>query len=211
MNLPGNLGAPFDLVLDIGGNVGDFAELAHRNWPGALVVSFEPLPFLATANEQRAAGRWQVVPVGISSHTHGATISFCENQHSASSLQAYGPARRQQFGIVDRLQPVEVDLHALDDFLHLYEGRERVLIKIDVEGHERQVIEGAPLALTLASTVICEVQNDPHIFKGSAAPGLLDHMLRRSGLEFAGLAGCFCSPSGQVLQFDGIWRRPPPD
>lgn len=199
------LGGPYDTVFDVGGNVGDFAEAAHALWPQALITSFEPVPELAAANWKRSAGRWQVNDVAISDRSGDATMLVCTNQHSASTLQEPGNVRRREFGIVDQFQPTFVRTERLDWFDRV--GAGRLLIKIDVEGHEGQVLVGARSVLSRAATVVCEVQNDPDIFLGSPAPSAVDKILRHCGLHFAGLLDSFASPGGRVLQFDGIWKR----
>lgn len=202
------LGGPFDSVLDVGGNVGEFAELARRSWPDAWLTSFEPLPELAEAQQVRARGRWQVEEVAISDYRGTATIYYCSNQHSASSLQRLGPVRREQFGLVDHTVPIDVRTAPLDDYLdHAVQGS--LLLKIDVEGHELQVLAGATRVLQASETVVIEMQNDPGIFLGAAPPSDLEWFLRAQGLCFAGLADCFTGPGGRVLQFDAIYRRRP--
>lgn len=202
------LGGPFDSVLDVGGNVGDFAELARLTWPDAWLTSFEPLPELCEIQQVRAAGRWQVEEIALSDQRGTATLNYCMNQHSASSLQQLGPVRRELFGLQDRLHPVAVRTTLLDDYLdEITEGT--LLVKIDVEGHEQAVLAGATRTLRAAETVVVEVQNDPGIFLGAGHPAILDRMLQSAGLRFAGLADCFASPAGRVLQFDAIYRRDP--
>lgn len=208
MIAPGLLGGPFDSILDVGGNVGDFAEWARLAWPDAWLTSFEPLPELAEVQFIRAAGRWAVEEVAVSDRRGTAVLQHCVNQHSASSLQPLGGVRREVFGIQDRLQPIEVQTAPLDDFLaDAVEGS--LLVKIDVEGHERQVLAGAARTLRRADAVLIEVQNDPGIFVGAASPGEIDRLLREAGLAFAGVASCFASPAGRVLQFDAVYLRDP--
>jgi FkbM family methyltransferase len=199
------LGGPYDTVFDVGGNVGDFSEQARAYWPAARIVSFEPVPVLAKANRQRAAGRWTVEQAAISNEHGTADIYYCENQHSASTMQEPGPLRRERLGIRDRHTKIGVITRPLDDWLDEVDGR--LLVKIDVEGHEQQVLEGALLVLARAATVVVECQQDPTIFLGSPEPRLVDALLEASGLQFAGVVGAFADRDGRVLQFDGIWQR----
>lgn len=195
---------PFDSVLDVGGNVGDFAAQACQLWPQARIVSFEPLPEAAERNRLRADGRWLVEEVALSNERGFATLNVCLNQDSASSLQPSGPVRGS-LGIADRHAPLEVETALLDDYLIEFEGR--CLLKVDVEGHEAKVLAGGLKVLGLVAAAVVEVQNDPGIFLGSPAPGQVDWQLRQRGLFFAGLVGVFCDHFGRVLQFDGLWLR----
>lgn len=199
----GELGE-FDSVFDVGSNLGDFSEQARQVWPDAAVTSFEPLPFLAAAQRDRAKGRWWVEPVAISEHQGEAVIHFCENQHSASTLQQPGTARAG-LGIRDRFSDITVKTAPLDDYLRYADGR--LLVKVDVEGHERGVLAGGLGVFNFAHTVVIEVQNDPTIFLDSPSPLWVDTMLRTAfGLRFVGLADAF-QVGGRVLQYDAIYRR----
>lgn len=202
------IGGPFDSILDVGGNSGDFAETARLTWPNAWLTSFEPLPDLCELQQLRAGNRWQVEEVAISDRRGMAVLNYCANQSAASSLLPFGPVRREHFGIEDRLQPLQVRTALLDDYLdEAVQGA--LLVKIDVEGHERQVLLGGGRVLEAAETVVIEVQNDPGCFLGAGRPYALDSLLRKRGLYFAGLADCFLSPSGRALQFDAIYQRYP--
>lgn len=197
---------PFGVVFDVGGNVGEFAEAALGRWPKASVYSFEPLPPASVRNRERAAGRWSVYEVAIGEAPDRGTLYYCLNQHSASTMQEPGAARLAHFGLADEFRPLEVEVLPLDSFLPLVRGR--LLVKVDVEGSELQVLRGARETLLRAEMVVCEVQNDPEIFIGSASAWEVDLLLREAGLHFAGLAGALLSPaSGGVLQFDGVWVR----
>lgn len=199
------LGGPFDVVLDVGGNIGDFAAEAHDCWPRAAIYSFEPVPKLAEQNAKRAAGRWQTYTLAISRSEGAAEIRYCENQHSASTMQRPGSARAEHFKISDRFTRVKIHTAPLDHLATYCDGR--VLLKVDVEGHEGDVLSSGRDVLGMVETVICEVQNDPSVFVGAPAPYEIDARLRNAGLMFAGCAGALVAPNGALLQFDGVWRR----
>jgi FkbM family methyltransferase len=201
-------GQPYDLILDVGGNIGEIAEAMHNYWPAARLVSFEPIPGAAEANRLRAAGRWEVVTTAIGERaSDDELLWFCTNQHTASTMQAPGTARRKLYGIEDVHEVTSVQVQPLDHFASVAAAYERVLIKIDVEGYEAHVLRGARRLLPRAITVVCEVQQDPTIFLGSPSPRWVDHELQAYGLAFCGVAGVELSPTGRVMQWDGVWSR----
>jgi FkbM family methyltransferase len=197
---------PFDEVLDVGGNVGSFADLCRCEWPAARVTSFEPLPGAAKANRQRAGGRWLVVKTAVGDHAGIATLHYCLNQHSASSLHEVGPVRRDRFGIRDRFEDVSVSIDTLDRLAPPPPRPGRLLVKIDVEGHELHVLRGA--VDTLARTAVCVVElNQAPCFQGAPPVQVVDDELRQHGLCFAGIVGVQLDPLGEPVQFDGVWAR----
>lgn len=195
---------PFGSVLDVGGNVGSFAELARGLWPVCRITSFEPIPRAAAENRRRANGRWQVTRVAISDQTGDRPFRFCKNQPSASTMQTPGPYRGEVLKIRDHFEIVTVPTRPLDFYLgSAVEGR--LLVKIDVEGHEGQVIAGGRRTLEQAAAVIVEVNQAP-VFGQSPTPATVDRLLRGLGLEFAGVLDVF-QFAGDVAQFDGLWLR----
>jgi FkbM family methyltransferase len=207
---------PFDRVLDVGGNVGAFAEGCRELWPAAVITSFEPVAPLATLNRERARGRWDVEQVAVSGSSGEATIRVCLNQPSASTMMQPGTVRAERFGIKDVFEPVRVQTRPLDFYsdrvggglLEAFTGHPagRLLVKIDVEGHEGQVVAGGERVLRAAAVVIVECNQAP-VFEGAPAPDRIDRALRRLGLYFGGVVGVQLDPAGEVVQFDGLWVR----
>lgn len=195
---------PFGCVLDVGGNVGDFAEQARELWPDASVTSFEPIAELADLNRERARGRWWVEQVAVSAEHGSAMLHVCRNQHSASTMQEPGSVRRERFRIADRFEDRIVRTVPLDDYLRHVRGR--LLVKVDVEGHEAMVLAGAGAVLDLAAVVIVEC-NQADVFQGAPTPAELDWIMRGAALTFAGVLGSLADPSGELVQFDGVWMR----
>lgn len=193
-------------MLDVGGNIGEFAEQARDTWHDARITSFEPLPGAANANRERARGRWWVEQVAVSSHTGVETIHFCVNQHTVSSLHPVGPVRRERFGYQDRFEDASVAVDTLDRLVHPDPALPRRLLKIDVEGHELEVLRGAARVLGEVAVCVIEVNQAP-VFLRAPPPAVVDDELRQHGLYFAGVVGVQLDPRGEVVQFDGVWSR----
>lgn len=142
MALLGSLVKRDDRVVDVGGNRGIYAYQLWRL--GARVEVFEPNPVCLSVLGAWVAGKAavRVHAVALSSgsgqaHLH-IPIDASGIEHDASaSIENEGFAHAR-----DQLVPI----NTLDSYR--FEGVS--LIKIDVEGHERSVIEGA--AATIASS-----------------------------------------------------------
>lgn len=199
----------FDSVLDVGGNIGGFADQARQLWPAARITSFEPIPNCAKANRRNAANRWTVHQVAISDRVGKAALHFCENQPSASTMEEPG-GYRASVGIVDRFTDHEVQMRPLDYYQNECVVGE-LLVKVDVEGHEAAVLAGARQTLSVARAVIVECNQDPDVFRGAPTPANVDRILRLSGLSFGGVLASYAPPDGRgpVVQFDAVWLRYP--
>ena len=197
---------PFATVLDVGGNVGLFAEACRRAWPLAALASFEPVPTLAEQNRRRADGRWWVEQAAVSSSSGPVALHVNLTQHEASTLHEPGSLRRERFGIDDRWETIEAQAITLDEF-RTPSVPGRALLKVDVEGHELEVLRGAARTLAWIDVAIVEVTQDRGFVAGAPTPGRLDEELRKHGLCFAGVLGVQVDPTGAVVQFDGVWVR----
>jgi FkbM family methyltransferase len=131
-----------DRAIDVGGNRGVYT---YRLWKlGAKVEVFEPNPVCHEVLSAWAAGKPTV-------HLHSVALSSAEgsaNLHipiDESGVEHDASASIENIGFPQSRDQL-VPLRTLDS----YEFEDVRLIKIDVEGHEYAVIEGA--AATLASS-----------------------------------------------------------
>ena len=128
-----------DRVVDVGGNRGVYA---YHCWKlGAVVEVFEPNPVCLSVLSPWVKGRERVNlnAVGLSDHVGSADlhipIDAAGVEHDASAS-----LERHDF---DRERAQAVSLATLDGF-----GLQEVtFLKIDVEGHESRVIQGAKATL----------------------------------------------------------------
>ena len=129
---------PGDVAVDIGGNLGEWmAPMADRVGKAGRVYVFEPVPVLAAALERTAringhSRTVSVIRTAVADATGDATFNMtmaAGGDGALSGLAAGGGTT--------------VPTIALDDFM-AERGLDRLdLIKIDVEGAERRVLEGA--------------------------------------------------------------------
>ncbi|MDP2430930.1 MAG: FkbM family methyltransferase [Pseudomonadota bacterium] len=134
---------PGDCVLDIGANVGDWTlAMALRVGPVGRVLAFEPVPYLAeTVAKTARINRHDWVEV------HNLALSAADGTAEFSVEQ--GNSGGSRLGRMEGdFSMTTVPTRRLDSLL---EGRPDInridFIKIDVEGHELEVLEGARATL----------------------------------------------------------------
>jgi FkbM family methyltransferase len=184
---------PGGVFFDVGACVGGVSAIALEMCPDAEVHAFEPNPL--NAGELAAAGlpvRLNRVAVGGGP---GTALLYSAVEQGPDLLASLRRRRLDRHGI----SSYEVGVEALDEYCQ----RERVqadVLKIDVEGGEFEVIEGAVEMLAHVRCVVFEHQSDWD-FEDGYQPSLSDLLTRLEGLGFT------------IEFWDGAWRSfsQPPD
>ena len=130
-------------MYDVGANVGYFALLARDL--GATVHAFEPNPMLVKLlriSENLDGRRLHIIPAACGNTAEIRPLYILDDRNSGSSSLAK-PSRRA----------IHVQVNTLDSYWHKT-GVAPTLIKIDVEGFEYEVLQGAEQVISTAKPVI---------------------------------------------------------
>lgn len=142
-----------DLVVDVGGNHGQYAHLLRRRvgYRGAL-ITVEPMPQAAAVLKRRFAGdaRWALAECALGASPGRATLNVLHG-HEMSSLLAPSAAATDGFETFQQVRDtVEVPVRTLDSLLAehpLAREARHVYLKLDVQGYELPVLDGAKRSL----------------------------------------------------------------
>jgi len=166
---------PGSTFVDVGANIGFFSLTASLTKLGIEVIAFEPNPKnYAILKENIRANGFENIhcePLAVSDRAGTAKFYLNTSDMSASLLpnfqRAFNPASNC----------VEVQTTTLDDYFDKHFFRNRSVWKIDVEGHETVLLQGARRMLaTHAPDLIIEVLQ-PY-------PEETSTMLKELGYEF---------------------------
>jgi len=146
--LASNRFAP-ELVIDVGAYRGEFAQLVLKIWPGANVVCCEPLPHQFDKLQQMAAKDTRLTIVN-------SLIGAVERQgvvlHSAETASSVLEEHTPQ-----NFPEVLCSMTTLDRLVAGQFPQKKVdFIKIDVQGYELAVLQGAEESLATASALLIE-------------------------------------------------------
>ena len=194
-----------DVVLDVGGGDGGWAqELRERGYRGRI-VSFEPLPeSFAVLDARRDAG-WEAHRLALGAEAGRRELRVSANRVSSSLLpMAERHLRTAPESAVTGA--VEVEVARLDDLDAVRPG-ERAYLKIDVQGAELDVLRGAES--TLASVRLLEAElSTVTLYEGQALIGEVIQHVQRQGFDLIVLERAFRDrATGDVLQVNGVFRR----
>lgn len=166
-------------ILDVGANIGQTAKLLHRFFPRATIHSFEPVPSTYATLRQnvvRLAGvRAHAVALGATDG-HARMTAAADAETNAIVTTALAA------------ETCTVPMRTLDGFCRDH-GIDRIdILKIDVEGHELQVLAGAA-DLLQTGRIQC-VYAEVGFEEGDAQHTLFDDVrakLDHHGFGFSGL------------------------
>jgi len=133
-----------DLVIDIGANRGQFALAALKVLPNANVTCFEPLnsAFAVLSSLFRWNDRVLIHKTAIGDLDSEIAINI-SNREDSSSLLSIGNLQTETFPGTHSLGTEVVSVSRLSNFVSQEVLAKTTLLKIDVQGFELQVLQGA--------------------------------------------------------------------
>ncbi len=162
------------VVLDIGANAGFYSRGFARAAPGALIVAFEPqsVPraIFTVASLFKKSRNIILLPLalGRKSGLTELSIPFKPGGKVGISLAHLGNPEGDEDRFVHKLELVSVQ--TLDDVMQCLDVGPVSMIKIDVEGAELLVLEGAAETIRRhRPVVICEIDNREGRFRTGVA------------------------------------------
>lgn len=144
----------FSSILDVGANKGQFAAFAVRRWPDARLFCFEPLPGPRRKLASLLQNRAEIFPLALG-ETAGEAEMHLASREDSSSLLALGDRQKRLFSM-DEERTVTVSVRRLDEVVKADELRRPALLKIDVQGFEFEVLQGATAILDAIDEVYVE-------------------------------------------------------
>mgnify|MGYP001766232945 FL=1 len=195
-----------DVVLDVGANLGQFATMIRKAGYRGHIYSFEPVAasFECLSEAARGDDRWHVFKLGLGDQRARMAINLSKSSDLNSLLAAndYGRTRYPKIEANAR-ETIEID--TLDHFLaeHDIPSDARVFLKMDTQGYDLKVFEGARNSLGRVSALLSELSLIP-IYEN--APHWLDALAcyERGGFRVSGLYPVSRNPDLTVIEVDCV-------
>jgi len=198
------------VVLDVGANVGQYAQRLRRHGYRGRIVSFEPLADAHADLVRRAASDplWEVGPRMALGEREGEVELEVSAESDMSSVLPQTPLLRRVSPSSAVAHRETVPMRRLDRVAPEWlRPDDRPLLKIDTQGYEARVLDGAGGLIERLAGVQLELSLVP-IYRGEV--DFRTMLARLDGLGFAPvlfLPGYFERKLGRQLQIDGVFMR----
>jgi FkbM family methyltransferase len=194
-------------VVDIGASRGQFALVARKCHPQALIISFEPLP--TAAAKFRAVfvddDRVTLHDVAIGPLSGNATIHISKREDSSSLL----PITSTQVALFPGTEEVAttiVRVGPLLEFISAEDIQTPALLKLDVQGFELEALRGCEELLDRFAYVYVEC-SFVELYAGQALADEVIAWLRERGFRLHGVHNMDYDRDGRAIQADFLFAR----
>ena len=198
-----------NVVFDVGGNVGGFGqELREQGYTGKI-ISFEPVGHVFAILQARAAqdANWEAHHFALGNTNSTAEINLAGDS-AKSSFLPMDPFLKKQIPDSEFVGKETIQIKTLDSIFDSFcKPTDNILLKMDVQGFEPNVIEGAAQSLKFINSVQTEMSMLP-VYTGEKLYYEVSELLYRHGYVLVGFEDGFADDhTGQLFQADGLFHR----
>jgi FkbM family methyltransferase len=199
------------LVLDVGANVGTYAQALRSGGFAGRIASFEPIAeaFSLLREVMHRDRLWFGRHLALGDVVGNAWIHVSHNVVSSSLLKVTeASVDAYQSSATNTTE--QISITRLDSVLpEFLASGDRIYLKLDVQGFERQVLLGAEQSFAHIEAIELELSL-VELYEGQALLPEMFQLLDELGYEPAWLERGFKDAStGRLLQMDGIFIRRP--
>ncbi|MBI2270807.1 MAG: FkbM family methyltransferase [Bacteroidetes bacterium] len=198
-----------DTLLDVGANEGQYA-MAMKKWGYSnKIVSFEPVEavYKKLSANTREGNNWEAINIALGDKDGEEYINVSQNTVSSSLLEMLPAHVKQEAGSA-YITKEKITVRKLDSIFNTYsKPGSSVYLKLDVQGFEKNVIEGASDSLKNIKLIQLEMAIVP-LYKGELLLADMINYMNGKGFVLYNLIPGFNNfETGQQFQTDGIFVR----
>lgn len=194
-------------VIDVGANRGQFLLVAARRFPDAALLAFEPLagPREVLRRTMPRSRPVRLFDLALTDRAGTATFHVSRADDS-SSLLSIGDAQVATFPGTDEVAKVPVRTARLDEVVSPSDLEPPVLLKIDAQGGELVVLEGATAVMPAVTTILVEC-SFAELYVGQPIADAVIHFLHDHGFSLHSVGLVTTAANGRPVQADLVFER----
>ena len=193
---------------DVGANTGQYAKLFRSEGFNGKILSFEPQS-KAFAQLRKNAGRdlqWDVFNIGLGDTDGKSVINISKNSVSSSILHI-NKSLVKTLPETEYVAAEEISVKRLDNFLKEINFKDRLFLKIDAQGFELRILEGARNCYSNIFALQLELSY-VSLYRGEKLFDEMKASVESLGFYLASLENGLIDPNdGKLLQVESIFLR----
>lgn len=198
-----------DVVLDVGAGYGQFSKLLRSQGYKKRIISFEPLSseFKRLEALARKDRDWRIFNFALGNVCGQGELNVALNKRSSSLLEML-PSHVLSAPDSIYVGKEKIEVKTLDSlFCDICSESDNIFLKIDTQGYERKVLEGAKKSLSSVSLIQLEMSFIP-LYKDETLFCDLYDLLVNLGYRLISLEEVLAEgKSYQLQQVDGLFCR----
>lgn len=196
-------------VIDVGANMGQFGkELRAIGFTGNI-HSYEPLSqaFAVLSKNAKPDPKWDIMNVALGAFEEQKEINISQNLFSSSFLDKKA-ALEEQEPTTKYISKEIVTIKTLDSIFPDYYSKEKnYYLKIDTQGFEKNVLEGASGSLDKIKGIQLEMSVNPMYENSTPFIEMYNYIVSK-GFELYSLENGFHDPkTGRLNEVEGIFYK----
>ncbi len=199
-----------NVVLDVGANTGQYASLLREIGYKGKIISFEPLPnvYDQLVAKSKNDPLWHIAPRTALGNGNGEIVMHVSKNTISSSALRMLNSHYDTLPDSIYIGTEIVKVNTLDSLAPSYlDGNDSIWLKIDVQGYEAAVLEGAKTLLPKITFIQMELSLTP-LYEGETLFQDMLVKMQHLGYElYALLPGFTDERTGRLLQVDGIFKH----
>jgi len=196
-------------VLDIGANYGQYGTELRRHKYNGKITSFEPLEdaYKGLVQVSSNDNDWTANNFAIGNENGLGRINIAGNSHS-SSIKNMNQAHIDSAPNSKYVDTQNIEIKTLDSIYDRYcEQDDNVMMKVDTQGFEKEVVDGALGCLKNVTLVQLELSLVPLYENEFLFIDMVMYMAEQ-GFRLIAIEDGFSNPkTGEQLQVDGVFAN----
>lgn len=196
-----------NVLFDIGANAGQFATQMRQLGYTKKIVSFEPVQkaFERLESVSSTDSNWTINNYALGDQNCTDIINVAGNFQSSSVLKML-PMHVESVPTSKYVGQEEIEIRKLDSVFDLFcnEG-DSVMVKVDTQGYEKHVIDGAEKSLKRVKVLQLEMSILPLYENEMLFIDMVDYLERKGFKLFSLENSLWNAKTGQLMQVDGIF------
>lgn len=193
-------------LIDVGAHEGRYGALWRAHGFKGRIVSFEPAPSTFERLRKRAGSGWETHQLAIGDED--GTAEFFEYAEDDMYASLRRPSGMTGMPTLTMSSSYAVTVRALDGLLaELDVDPSTAFLKIDTQGHDAAVLEGAPKSFSTLAGLQVEIPMFG-LYEGAPRAETLIALIRDHGFDLIGLFPVHAHPRPLVpIEFDAMFVR----